>query len=136
MTTNLSNLYQIDESLENEGVLVEISQDIKIKVAAMGNKEYLKIKEKVFKPYRGAKKRNNLDQNVEEDLYNQIMAKTVLIGWEGIKDEEGKEVPYSYEKAYEILSDPTMKHFKATVLEIALEAETFRSQDKDDDAKN
>lgn len=134
--TNLYDLYQTDLNLETEGVWVAITKDIQVKVAALPNPNFTEFLTKLQKPYKGQIRKGLLDKDIEEDLYVKAVAKTVLIDWKGIKDKDNKDLPYSYENAYTILSDKSMKRFKSEILLLSTEAETFKSEEKDEAIKN
>lgn len=133
---SLYNIYETDTKLENEGVWVSISKDIKVKVAALGNKAHQEILEKLLKPYKSQIRKNLLDKELEEDIHVQAIAKTILIDWEGMTDRDGKPLPYSYENAYKLLTDEKLKRFKGDILYLAKEAETFKTEEKEEAVKN
>ena len=56
------------------------------------------------------------------------MSETILLGWKGLHD-NGKEVLYSKEKAYEILISEGNDEFRELILSYAQDNEQFR-QDK------
>jgi len=134
--TGLYDLYETDLDLEKEGVWVEITADIKVKIAALGNKNHQEAIEKFAKPYKSQIRHKTISVEVEEDLHLKAIAKAVLVDWEGMTDREGKALPYSFDNCYALLSDPKMKRFKADILLIAKEAETFKNVEVEDAVKN
>jgi hypothetical protein len=134
--TTLYDLYETDTALENEGAWVEITSELKIKVAALGNKAHQEAIEKFFKPYKAQKRSNMIDDTLEEELHTKAIAKAILIDWQGMTDRKGKELPYSFENAYFLLSDPAMRRFKNDVIMIAKEAETFKNKELEESVKN
>lgn len=133
---NLYDVYETDTALETEGVWVALTKDIQVKVAALPNPNFVDYLTKLQKPYKGQIRKNSLDKEIEEDLYVKAVAKTVLIDWKGIKDKENKDIPYSYENAYKLLSDKSLKRFKSDIILLSTEAETFKAEEKEEAVKN
>ena len=127
----LSNFKQ-NVAASTDGVLVDIGDGFKLRIARMGNKKYQDELKRLTKPYKRAMKNDTLADSVYEELYNKAMAEAVLLGWEGLSDDAGEEIAYSKEKALELLSDPAYEDFKTLVIDLANEQETFRSQDIED----
>ena len=65
-------------------------------------------------------------------LYIEAIAETVLVGWEGLQDDDGTLIPYSKEKAVEILSNPEYEDFKKLVLDLADEQAVFSAEVTED----
>ena len=67
----------------------------------------------------------------------EAMAHTVLLGWEGIADDEtGAELPYSVEKAIEFLTDPRRYPFFDFVFRESMEMGRFLERNQMDAEKN
>lgn len=137
MSTNLLEAFGIDPELEEQGVWVEIVKDVKVKVCAIGTQNHMKILEKLKAPHQAQIRANTLDPEIEEAIHVKAMAKTVLVDWEGMTDPDtNKPLPYSYENAVKLLSDPRLKRFKGTIFSIATQQETFRKQEVEESTKN
>lgn len=124
--------FKTDPTLENDGVWVDIGKGTKLCVARMYNPRHKEALRVALKPYKRQVQNNMMDDEVADTVVNEIMARTILLGWEGITD-RGDEVPYSYEKAVEFLSIPD---FRAIVIEIASSMETYRAEGFEEDEKN
>jgi len=133
---SLYEAYETDTKLEEGGVWVDLSGGVKVKVAALGNKAHQKAMEKMFAPYKNQRRRNSMDETIEEDIHTKAIAQTILLDWEGVTDREGNKLKYSFENSYKILIDESLKRFKADILYIAKEAETFKQQEVDESVKN
>ena len=46
-----------------------------------------------------------IPDEVSEDIMLRCYSETILVGWNGMKDADGKEIPYSNKNAYELLKD-------------------------------
>lgn len=133
---NIFDIYETDVSLEENGVWIALAKDVKVKVAAFGNQKHKDIIDRLFAPYKTQHRKGTLDKTIEEDLHTKAMAKTILLDWEGIVDKDGSVIPYSPDKAYELLSKESMRRFKNDIVGLASEAETFRAQEIEDTTKN
>lgn len=63
--------------------------------------------------------------NANSALMTEAIAKFILLGWEGLK-EDGNVVEYSVQEAIRVLGDPRYSEFKDIVLEMAQDTEEFR----------
>jgi len=131
--TSIYDIYESNLDLEEEGVWVNLTKTIEVKVAALGNRKHTNLLTKLQKA-QGKTLENDAD--LREDIHVQAMAKTVLLDWKGITDKDGKPLKYSYENAYKLLSDEKMYRFKKDILFLSQEAETFKAQEEEADAKN
>lgn len=135
---SLYDTYETDLNLEENGVWIELSSDMEVKIAALGNKNHLSVMEKMFAPYKSQRRRKTLDPKIEEDIHIKAIAKAVLLDWrgEGFKDRDGNPLPYSFENAYNLLSNEKLKRFKADIIFLSQEAETFKQQEMEEAVKN
>ncbi len=75
-------------------------------------------------------------RKVGEEMVRRTLAFRVLTGWENIEDDAGEPIPFSGEKAYEILSDPAYEEIADFVTRVAHDAEAFRVQIESEDLGN
>ena len=120
--------FKQDITKSEEGVKVDLGDGLTVIVARIGNKRYQDFIRKATKPYQQAIRNKTLADSVFEKIMNEAMADSILLGWEGMEDDQGEVIKYSKEKALEILSDPAYADFKQLVSDLANEQETFRSE--------
>jgi hypothetical protein len=108
MKTNLDSLFKTDSSLEKDGIWFDISPEIAFHLRRFGGSNAQKVKQamaKYHKPYAKLIEADRL--GIEET--NLVMAKvfvdSCLISWKGIKDEEGKDIAYSFDNAVKLFTD-------------------------------
>lgn len=95
----------IDKSKETEGVEAEY-YGVKLKIARANNTNFKHLFRTLFAPYKYQVEHNqNIPEEISEDIMLKCYSQTILVGWSGLKDSDGKEIPYSHEKAYELLKD-------------------------------
>ena len=114
-----------NERIEQEGVWVDIGDETKLLIARLGNKAYERCLRKLGRPYL-SQLRYATDNELIQKLAIKAMSRHVLLGWKNLQ-EGGKDIPYSHEKAEELL---TKYHgLYRIVSEMAQEASLFREQD-------
>ncbi len=69
--------------------------------AGGSNTKFLRAFQTAIKPYQRQIDRKTLDPEVSDQIMRDVYSQTVVKGWEGIKDADGNEVPYSPETAVE-----------------------------------
>jgi len=113
---------QLDEKKIDEGVWVPYRRDIKFKVASIESAAYIQARVKALKAVPGG----GDDQTPEEwrEFNSKLFAKVILLDWKNISEEDGSPVPYSEEKAAEILRDRDLDVFEF-VLGVAANAGHF-----------
>jgi len=53
------------------------------------------------------------------------LAAACIVGWSGLEDEEGNEIPYSPAKALELVADPGLAYLKEQVEEFIADRKNF-----------
>lgn len=127
--------YKVDPVKVTDGVWEDFGDGTSILLARMGNSYYEKELKKLATPYKRQIRTNTVSDTVYNDLINKAVSKTVILNWKGLK-EDGKEIKYSPEKAYELLSNPIYRDFRELILAIAQEIEIFKEIEKEEGLKN
>lgn len=118
-----------------EGILaVYPGTDLKCRIAKANNPRVVIARQKLRRDLK-------LKRALEGDMSSPeakaamapVVAEYILVGWENMTN-DGVPVPYSKEKAIELLSDPALEDFYDWVLSIAGSADLFRA-DVDEEAK-
>lgn len=71
-----------------------------------------------------------------EEINKKVMAKHVLLGWEGLDDDDGKPLSFSPEKALEFFRDERFVDLYNFVLVVSHDRDNFRAQRIEDAAGN
>ena len=130
---DLKKEFATDESLEEEGVWQDFGDDLKCKIARMGNKNYQKEFQKLSKPYKKQIRRGTLNDAKAEEILIKTMAKAILLGWEGL-EEDGNPVPYSEKNAIHILTE--YKDFRDLIGDYADDLEAYKIEEDEEAEKN
>ena len=126
------NKLKLDSAKDAEGVWVNIGDGAEIKVARIGTKEYNKVVKAVTGPHRTAIERGYMNDEEADKLSAKIFSQAVLLDWKGIQI-DGVEVPYSQEKAAEILGNPDFSEFRGLVSDEAHKMDNFRQNEIETD---
>lgn len=109
---------KIDLAKEKNGVWEDLDGETSVLVARMNNPNFNKRFQELTELYRSAARKGMLTDERAEDILVTCLAETILLDWKGLK-EAGVEVPYSVEKAKEILSNAALSTFRRVVVEIS-----------------
>ena len=130
---DVRKLFGVDTKKEQEGVVHDMGEGLKMRIARIGNPNYQKKFQTLSRPHRRALKRGTLADDVAEQLLVQCLAETIVLDWEGL-EEGGKEIPYSLENAIRILTDyPELRSY---VNDIANELEGYQAEEEEEDTEN
>lgn len=138
-TFGLMEAFDFDEKRAEGGVWEPLGKSAKILVARMNNKAYRaaisKIPRSTIRALEFARS-GGADMDGEAlDLECEILARTILLDWEGIADKAGDPpVPYSTEAAKDRLK--RFARFREFVYDLANDQDRYRANAVQADAKN
>lgn len=135
LKTNLHAIFATDSHLEEDGAWVTVNElyGMKIKVRRMRSEASLKAYERIVRDTFGEgklRRPEDLSAKQSEEILKRQLADAILIDWMGVyNSEDGTEIPFSRDAAYEMLG---IKDFREFVFQAANERDTFREKaDKD-----
>lgn len=121
---------------EVAGVWVPYAAGIEVKIARLGNPKYEAYLRKLSAPHTRQLRDGELDNTVAEELTKRAMARHILLDWRGMEDDDGNEMVYSEQLAFEVLSNPEYRDFYRDIMEMANKRATFKEQEHVEAAKN
>lgn len=116
--------FTTDEKLEAEGKWFPLSKTAKVLVARSGNDKYMSVLRQKMKEAQIDLSAGEEAEKLAEDVLIEVMAETLLLGWEGIT-QDGKPVPYSREQARTYLR---IKDFRKKIAGFSDNFEAFRAK--------
>lgn len=130
---DIKKTYGTDKEKEKKGVWEDLGDGARVLVARIGNPNYRKIFEQLTKPYSKSIRRGTLSEEKATELIIKSLAKSVLLGWEGLK-EDGKLLKHSEAEAIRLMTE--YPDFRDQVQEIANDLETYKIVEDEDTEKN
>jgi hypothetical protein len=125
--------FKTNDTYEREGVWVDIGSGTKLLLCRTGNPEYVAQWAKFTKPHKLAMRKGTMSDKDMEEVICKVLSRSVLLNWEGLEDDDGNEIEYSIAAAEDALA---IKDFRALVVELAGNMETFKQQEVEDTLGN
>ena len=112
--------------------------DVRLHVRPIGNPDYRRTYGQLVDSTPRDKKRGGMviDYETRQNIAGIALADTILLGWDNLEDDDGKPLPYSTEKAKELLLDPEMVAFRDAVSWAATVAQEQSVGNSEANAKN
>jgi hypothetical protein len=133
---DLFSAFAVDQSAEQTGTKVQLpgAGDTLFTIARQGNKAYAKLMQQRWKQNRTVlESKGDVAEARSEEILIEVVAKTILLGWDG-KIRFGKEnLEYSLDNAKRLLA---LKEFRAVVLKAADDLENFKAVKDAEDKEN
>lgn len=135
-STSPYDLFKNNENLEaGAGVTLEYPGfSITIHRAGGSNKKFANILSAKMKPYRHQLDRGIMDDEISARILREAYAEGVVVGWNNVKDAEGKEMQFSKENVIKLFTD--LPDLFADVRTQAENVSLFREEQEKADEKN
>lgn len=140
----MDTLYDIfedktDTNASENGVWVDINAKNKIRVRAILSPKSMEVRKELDKPYALRKETGSaLTEDETQEITTRHIAEGLISDWSGpvFRDEDGKELKYTPENAYKILSDPKLVKFSAFILKASMSEELYTKKYEETAEKN
>jgi hypothetical protein len=127
------NEYRTDKQKELSGSWQELKGGARVLVARWGNLAFREMMRKKTRRYIKQIEHRALSEEISEGILVEVMANTILLGWEGIYD-KGQPLPYTVANAVRVLTE--LKDFRDLVASLAESADLFKAEVDEAVAKN
>lgn len=133
---SLYKMFQTNVKAESEGVTLDYGEGVKIRIARAGggNKAYLRAVEAFARKHRRQIQLDALSEELGRKILQEIVATTIILGWEGVTDREGKPMAFTKDNALKLFAD--LPDLFTDVYQQAQNAALFREHIMEEDAKN
>ena len=133
---SIYKLFKTDAKCESEGVTLDYGDGVKIRIARAGgsNKTFMRALERLGKKYRRQIQLDILPPEVDAQLFQEVYADTIVLGWEGATDEAGQPLPFTRENVLKLFQD--LPDLWADVRQQAQNLALFRAHLDEADGKN
>lgn len=126
---------ETDTKAELEGIWRPYKDGSELLIARTNNPKYRSLLRSKVKANRAIlDNEDDLSDKVGEEVLNDVFSRTILLGWKGIVDKDGKEIPYSHEKALFFISKS--REFREAVKNYAEDSEAYRVKVENAAVKN
>ena len=125
--------FATNEAAENDGVFVPFGE-AQFLVAREGNRKYVKLlTAAVEKNQKLLDAKDDAASDLSDKIMIDVMAKSILLGWEGKVGYKGKLLPYSEANAKMLLA---IKDFRREVSKMAADIGNFKVEQVKEKEKN
>ena len=99
--------FKRNEDREQQGITLDLGGVGKFKMARAGgsNKRYQQCLERGMRPHRKAFQQGTLNEEVANKILLDTFIDSVLLGWDGVTDQNGKAMPYTKDNARKLMGD-------------------------------
>lgn len=133
---SIYSMFGTDKALEERGVWLELDGEVSFLIARIGHTgcAYNRLIRAKFKPHRRRIENDTLDDEVVRKIQAEVFAKTALLDWKGVTDKDGNKLPFSKEKAEELLLE--LPELADILFNFARDYVNYRQEEMEDEAKN
>lgn len=126
---------RVDKTKTQEGVWCDTGIDgLRLRVARIGNLAYRDYISKNSKALQAQARRGQIEIAEVERINKDAAAKHILVGWEGMEEDNGKAIPYSSERARKLFDE--LPDLYDMTMEYAQNMSLFLEQTKEDSKGN
>ena len=125
--------FKTDKAKEEEGIWEDLGEGCSVLVARWGNPKMQKEYQRYPRTIRTRIEGGQASDAQADEIMSSIIAKTVLLDWKGLKEDE-QEVEFSAEEAKRILQD--YPDFRTIVFEISTTASHYHEESVETSVKN
>jgi hypothetical protein len=137
----LYDMYETDPKVENDGVVLDYGlnkkgepMELRVRRAGGANSAFAKVFEQKSKPYRRLIQADKLDRETGDRIMRETYAETIVIGWKGVQDRDGNDLPFTKENVIKVFTD--LPAFFRDVVQQAQNEALFRAAVREADSGN
>lgn len=136
MSKGIYDKFKTNKAAEQEGITLDYGDGQTIKIARAGgsNVRFEKEVQKRMRKFGLQAKHDLLEPEQMRTIFREVLAETVVLGWTGFTDEEGKTLPFSKENVVKVFTD--LPDLFDDVLEQSRKASLFKESILEGEAKN
>ena len=105
--TNIFEMFETDDLLETGGIWIDYGEAGKFLVARQGgaNTKFSMVLEAKMRPHRTKMDKKTMPIDLADQVLRETFVEACLLGWEGIKGRDGKEIKFSKAAANKLFED-------------------------------
>lgn len=109
-------------------------EGVRLRTKGAGNKVWRRLSDQLIRSLPRAKKVDGISPEDQDRINALLLRDAALMDWEGIEAEDGKPLPYSKDKANELLTKPEFVKFRDGAMWAANVVAERRKEEVDADA--
>jgi hypothetical protein len=122
--TDFFKQFASDEKMEIEGRWVDHDTETSFLVARSGNKHFNRLFTKLYQKNKVVlESKGDAAEAKSDEIMIETFAKTILLGWKGKVEFDGKDLSYSVENAKKLLA---LKDFRRVIASYADDFDSFK----------
>ena len=133
------NALKIDSAKAEAGTWVAVPEfgDLELKVRGINNADYRRRMAELIRAVpRHQRPGGRLAIEQSDAINATLLLETVLMDWRRLEGDDGAPIPYSAERARDLLTNPDYLPFRQAVVEAASRLAEDVADEVEDDAKN
>ena len=104
------NGFKVDASTIEDGEWIDDipgAGDLRLRVRGLSNADAIRLRSRLVAAVpRGERSNGSIDPKHADEIAVKVIVSTVLLGWENLVGDDDQPIPFTTEKATELLSDP------------------------------
>jgi hypothetical protein len=119
-----------DEASENGKWFKDIffpDDGVEIKLRRFSSQKSVNYRTLLLKKYARHAKNDQFPPEIDQRMMIEQLAAAIIVDWKGIRDREGKEIPYSQPAALQLCK---MLDFRAPLIQRAMSMDGFRTEQR------
>jgi len=121
---------RIDAKKSVDGVWFDLDTETRLLIGRVASPAYKRLLREKMLPFVDDIRNNSFSQDEQDRITAEVFSELVLLKWEGLK-ENGVDIPYSKERALELLSDPALEWFREQVEDFGTRMDNFYEEAED-----
>lgn len=133
---NIYDKFGTDKKLEQAGITLDYGDGLEIRIARAGgsNIKFEKSTQFKMRKYNQQLKHDLLEPDQMREVMREVLAETVVLGWSGVTDREGNELPFTRDNCVQLFKD--LPDLFDDVLEQSRKASLFKEVVLEEEAGN
>lgn len=136
MSKSIYEKFATDKGMEQQGITLDYGDGLEIKIARAGgsNVKFEKAAQVKMRKYGLQAKHDLLEPEQMREVMREVLAETVVLGWTGVTDREGKPLAFNRENCIQLFKD--LPDLFEDVLEQSRKSSLFKQTVLEAEAKN
>lgn len=99
--------FATDKKSEQEGIVLDYGDGMEIRIARAGgsNVKFEKAVQAKMRKYGLQAKHDLLEPEQHREIFREVLAETVVLGWSGVTDREGNALDCTKENVIQVFTD-------------------------------